>query len=87
MDFSPLVGAGSVAALMALSISFVLSTSRGQGARIDDLEKKLRASNRRNDQLILICRQNGFMIPPEFWQDEPAPSPRRRHRRTAKEAP
>lgn len=87
MDFSPLVGAGSVAALMALSISFVLTTSRGQGARIDVLEKKLQASNSRTDKLVLVCRQNGYVIPPEFWEDEPVAKPRRRRRRPAEEQP
>lgn len=67
-------GAGSVVALMALAISFVLTSSKGTRARLQDEEREKRALQDQNralqsqvDRAVLIMRQSGVPIPPDFW--------------------
>lgn len=68
-DPTPLVGGGCVVGLMALSISFVLSSSRGQRRRVKESDRDKRRCERRCDILVRLCRTNGIDIPASFWEE------------------
>lgn len=70
MDPTPWVGAGSVVALMALAISFVLTAYRGQGKRARESERNERRAQRRIDILVRACREGGVDVPAEVWSDK-----------------